>query len=122
MVDIGTTLELLATAVRRRGRGASGCLVGQVLADAGVRPRDIEALRGEGVRDLYRAGRLPISLTLGAVAVLDAAQRSEARGRPSPDVLADATATAVRVLDLMPDTLFDRTGRRGLHLVPSLGD
>jgi hypothetical protein len=53
------------------------------------------------VRDLYRDGRLPIPITLGALIVFDAAQRSQERGRRWGDVLDDAIAAAARFLDLV---------------------
>ena len=128
-MDIGAALDLLAAAVSRRGGdfvyqpvwvdepryltclyardGAPDCIVGQVLAAAGVRPRELEAMRDDGIEDLYRAGRLPIDLTLGALAVLHTAQQSQDRGCPWTDVLAAANATAFRLLDLVPNALFD---------------
>ncbi len=134
-MDIGTALDLLAAAVSRRGGdfvyqpvwvdepryltclyardGAPDCIVGHVLAAAGVRPRELEAMRDDGIEDLYRAGRLPIDLTLGALAVLHTAQQSQDRGCPWGDVLAAANATAVRVLDLVPNALFDSVRKPG---------
>ncbi|MGX7680277.1 hypothetical protein ACSMXN_15395 [Jatrophihabitans sp. DSM 45814] len=141
-MDIGTALSLLASAVKRRGPdfvyqpvwaddyryltclyahdGAPDCIVGHVLADAGVRPWELEAMRDDGIEDLYRAGRLPIALTLGALAVLHAAQQSQDRGCPWSVVLADATAMAARVLDLAPDALFDLAWNSAVDLVPDL--
>lgn len=107
-MDIGTALDLLAAAVSRRGGdfvyqpvwvdepryltclyardGAPDCIVGHVLAAAGVRPRELEAMRDDGIEDLYRADRLPIDLTLGALAVLHTAQQSQDRGCPWGDL------------------------------------
>jgi hypothetical protein len=45
-------------------------------------------------------------LTLGAMAVFDAAERSQDRGCRLGDVLAHATAAAVKFLDLLPDSAF----------------
>lgn len=128
-IDISTALDLIAAVIDRRGAafvyepvwvddqryltclyahgGAPDCIVGQVLAEAGVRTGDLEAMGDEGIEDLYRAGRLPIDLTLGALAVLRAAQQSQDRGCRWTDVLADAKATAMRVLDLVPNAVFD---------------
>jgi hypothetical protein len=134
-MDIGTALDLIAAAVNRLGAGfvyepvwvddyryltclyahdgAPDCIVGHVLADAGVSPRELEAMRDDGIDDLYRAGRLPIALTIGALAVLHAAQQSQDRGCTWADVLADANAMAVRVLDLAPNALFAHADERG---------
>jgi hypothetical protein len=143
-MDIGTALDLIAAAVNRLGAdfvyqpvwvndyryltclyahdGAPDCIVGHVLADAGVRPQELEAMRDDGIDDLYRAGRLPIALTLGALAVLQAAQQSQDRGRPWADVLADANAMAVRVLDLAPTGLFAHAGDRAADLTRTSED
>jgi hypothetical protein len=124
-LDLRTALDFLARAVRQRGRdfvyqptwveepryltcryadhGAPGCVVGHVLAQAGVGVHALEALRDDGVDDLYTEGRLPVQMTLGALAVLRAAQQSQDRGCCWGDVLAHATAVAVRVMDVMPD-------------------
>jgi hypothetical protein len=141
-LDLGTALKLLDSALARRGAdfvyqpvwvaefrdfGNPSCryardgvpdgIVGHVLADAGVSPADLEALRDDCIRDLYRTGRLPIGLTLGACAVLHAAQRAQDRGRPWAEAVADAQAMAVRVLDLVPDLARDLAdaGRSGAH-------
>jgi hypothetical protein len=128
VIDIGTALDLLAAAVEHRGadfvyrpvwmdeagyfsglyanRGAPGCIVGHALALANVSVRELEAMRDDGVRDLYRRGELPVTLTLGALAVFHAAQQSQDRGRRWGDVLTCATDAAVTFLDLLPDTVF----------------
>jgi hypothetical protein len=129
VIDIGTALDLLAAAVERRGedfvyqpvwmeesryltcryanRGAPDCIVGQALAFAGVGVHKLEAMLDDGVRDLYLRGELPVTFTLGALAVFHAAQQSQDRGCPWGDVHAYATAAAVRFLDLLPDAAFD---------------
>jgi hypothetical protein len=129
VIDIGTALDLLAAAVEHRGAdfvyrpvwieesgyfsclyangGAPDCIVGQALAFADVRVRELEAMGDDGVRDLYLRGKLPVTLTLGALAVFHAAQQSQDRGCRWGDVLKHATDTAVKVLDLLPDRLFD---------------
>lgn len=58
-------------------------------------------MRDQPVRDLYRDGGLPIPITLGALIVLDAAQRSQDRGRRWGDVLDDAITAAAKFLDLV---------------------
>ncbi|HEY2296138.1 MAG TPA: hypothetical protein VGH43_00305 [Jatrophihabitans sp.] len=113
-LDIGDGLDLLATAARDFGGynvkyrnamysfgGQAQSIVGRALLDANLTVRDLEALPDHRLRDLYRAGLLPVELTLGAVIVLDAAQRSENSGSSGEDVLADATAAAARFLDLI---------------------
>jgi hypothetical protein len=68
---------------------------------AHVRVQDLESMCDQPLRDLYRDDRLPTPITLGALIVLDAAQRSEGRGRRWGDVLDDATAAVARFLDLV---------------------
>jgi hypothetical protein len=125
MIDIGTALDLLAAAVEHRGadhvyqpvwveipryltcryahHGAPDCIVGHALFLADVGVDGLEAMRDNGLRELYLRGELPVGLTLGALAVLEAAQQSQDRGCRWGDVLADAIATAVKFLDLLPD-------------------
>jgi hypothetical protein len=127
-IDICEALHLLATAVNERDaayvyspvwipesryltclyayRGAPHCIVGRALSFAGVDVRDLEAMRDHGVRELHEQGRFPIAVTLGAVAVLDAAQQQD-RGQACGAVLDHATATALRFLELRPDKAFD---------------
>jgi hypothetical protein len=82
-------------------------MVGRALSLAGVDVRDLEAMRDHGVRELYEQGRFPIAVTLGAVAVLDAAQQQQQdRGQPWGAVLDHATTTAIRFLELLPDKAF----------------
>jgi hypothetical protein len=122
LLGIADAFDLLAAAVDDRGsdfvvRSNSGpdisdyanlyafdgepqCIVGYALSLAHVRVQDLESMCDQPVRDLYRDGRLPIPITLGALIVLDAAQRSEGRGRRWGDVLDDATAAVARFLDL----------------------
>ena len=124
LIDIGTALDLLAAVVRQRGPefvhrpvpvehpryltcryatdGAADCIVGQALALAGVSIETLEAMRDDGIEDLYLLGRFPTGLTLGALAVLRTAQHSQDRGCRWGEVLAHATATALKILDLLP--------------------
>ena len=122
LIDIGQALDLLARAVKHRGayfvyvagqdqaclystgRGPQ-CLVGRALSLAGIDDNELEALGHRGVRDLYQEGLLPAQLTLGAVAVLDAAQRGQDRGYTWGEALEYAAGVADRFLDLIPDTL-----------------
>jgi hypothetical protein len=125
LIDIGRALDLLAEAVAHRGeyfafppiwirdhrclyanRGGPCCLVGHALSLAGVGDDDLVTLGDRGVRELYAEGRLPVRLTLGALAVFDAAQRSQDRGYAWGDALDYASGVAVRLLDLLPDSAF----------------
>src|SRR4051794_6220385 len=82
-------------------------LVGPALRAAGLEPVDLDALRPcGGHRSGGRRGQPPIQLTLGALAVLRAAQRAEERGFSRGDALADVNAVASRYLDLVPDSAF----------------
>jgi hypothetical protein len=114
LIDIGDALDLLARAANEGGRGYAGSqarlyalngepksIVGHALLLANVDADDLEVMRGHRVRDLYREARLPVDLTLGALIVLDAAQRSEDLGSCGDEVLDDATAAAARFLDLI---------------------
>lgn len=131
IVDIGCALDLLAAAVLQRGeqhvyepvwidgpnylsclyanRGAPACLVGHAFAHATVPVADLVALRDDSVLDLYREGRLPVELTLGALVVLHEAQRCQDSGWPWGEVLAHATEVASQFLDLRPDAVVDRS-------------
>ena len=121
-IDVGRALDLLAEAVQARGEyfvyppvwirsarspyasdGELRCLVGQALFLAGVADEDLAALGDVGVRDLYTRGALPVGLTLGALAVFDAAQRTQDRGYAWGDALDYAQHVATRFLDLVPD-------------------
>jgi hypothetical protein len=134
VIDMGTALDLLATAVRHRGPdfvyqyvwvepgryltcryangGAPDCIVGHVLAYAGVKVAMLEALRDDGVAELWAEGRLPCRLTLGALAVLRAAQQGQDRGCPWGEVLDQAVTAAARILDLLPAAAFELAGQR----------
>jgi hypothetical protein len=122
LIDIGRALDLLAMAVKHRGAyfvyvaaqdqrclytagGGPQCRVGRALSLAGIDDDELEMLGHRGVRDLYREGLLPAQLTLGALAVLDAAQRGQDRGYTWGEALEFATGVADRFLDLIPETL-----------------
>ena len=129
LLDIGSALELLAAAVEEHGeyfayplavgraheclywrRAGPRCLVGHALSLAQVGANDLDALGDRGVRELYRHGKLPVRLTIGALVVLDAAQRTQDRGYTGADALEYASNVAVRFLDLVPDSLFEVCG------------
>jgi hypothetical protein len=129
VIDIGIALDLLAAAMQQRGpdfvyrptsdeeskylpsqyanNDPPDGIVGQALALADVDAEKLDGLGGDGVEDLYLPGMLPFGLTLGALAVLRTARQSQDRGCRSDDVLAHATATALRILDLLPDAAFE---------------
>jgi hypothetical protein len=135
LIDIGDALDLLARAANEGGRGYAGSqarlyalngepksIVGHALLLANVDADDLEVMRGHRVRDLYREARLPVDLTLGALIVLDATQRSDDGGSCWDDVLDDATAAAARFLELIsvvPEVTqhLDRCGGR-YELIP----
>jgi hypothetical protein len=97
VLDIGAALDLLT----------AGRPVAETLDAAGLERVELDALRrGCVIRPDGRRGKVPIRLTLGALAVLDAAQRAEGSGLARDDVLAYATTVASRYLDLLPDSVF----------------
>ena len=120
-IDICRVLGLLQKAVSEHGEhylfpaiesaggtclyavnGSPPGIVGTVVSLARVRPERLEI--GEcGVSELYRKGRLPVRLTPGALAVLDAAQRSQDRGHRLGEVLEHARSAADRFRDMLPD-------------------
>lgn len=123
VIDVGTALDLLARVVDDRGEdftfapvadprhehrghvyavdGRPQCIVGHALARASVDVAQLEQMRDEHLPDLYREGRLPVTLSLGALIALDAAQRSQDRGRAWGAALDDATSAAARYFDLV---------------------
>jgi hypothetical protein len=128
VIDIGCALDLLAAAVKHRGasqvhrpvritandfstclhthNGSPDCIIGEALARTGVGVEELEGLCDHGIRDLHWGGRLPVTLTLGAVVVLHAAQQSQHRGFRWGDVLEHATTAAEKFLELIPDAAF----------------
>jgi hypothetical protein len=128
VIDVGIALDLLGAVAERYGdefvyrpasmeparyltcgyvsRSQSDCVVGQALALAGVSAAELDAMGDAGLKDIYLQGKCPVRLTLGALAVLRAAQDSQDRGSRWGDVLAHATAAARRILDIVPDSAF----------------
>jgi hypothetical protein len=116
-LDLGTALRLLTVAVHEPGvdavpRPDAPRIVDRVLAYTGGGEAAVTATGDDDVGELYAAGRLPVACTLGALLVLRAAQQAEDRGRCGSDVLASATAAAIRALDLVPEPLFCSAGAR----------
>ena len=130
LIDIGRALELLAAAVKERGeyfvysssvgsartcrysvRGGRPCLVGHALSLAHVGDNALDALGDQSVRELYGKARLPVKLTLGALVVLDAAQRAQDRAYAWGDALDYASGVADKFLDLLPDSVFEALSR-----------
>lgn len=126
LIDIGGALDVLAAAVGECFMCMAGqhqtCLyttpaapqrlVGRALSLAHVADVELQQLGARDVRALYSQGSLPVRLTFGAMAVLDAAQRGQDGGYTCGEVLESAIGVAVRFLDLMPDTAFDPNHRR----------
>jgi hypothetical protein len=131
LIDIGMALDLLADAGRQRRAGSVSrsarpegpChpawrrvrhhtpdrIVDHVLALAGV---DISSIDPDaGIDTVYFGDGSRVRLTLGAWAVLRAAQQSQDRGADWDEVLAHAGATAIRVLDLVPDSVVQSAAR-----------
>jgi hypothetical protein len=126
LIDIGHALDLLSAAVAERGRGfvyppvsdpdqdclyqlrsGSLSLAGHALSLGGVSRKDLEPLRRQSIRNLYAQGRMPVTLTLGAAMVLDAAERTQDRGHNWGDSLAQARRVAVRYVQLLPNHALD---------------
>jgi hypothetical protein len=134
LIDIGAALDLMAAAlampadrsVHRPGpatgsgstvrRYASGgepqSLVGHVLALAGVAVNQLERLEEEPLRELWQRDGLPVRLTLGALVVLDAAQRRQSRGCAVTDILPHVAAIARCYVDLLPDRVVQSAASR----------
>jgi hypothetical protein len=134
-LDVGGTLDLMTQVVRSRGAGyvdrpvwinrdeylsctyahagLPRCLVGEVLFRAGVGVDELETLGDSAIFDVYRARRLPITMTLGAVLVLRRAQIAQDRGCSWGEVLDEATAEASKLVELIrPPALEHRAGAR----------
>jgi hypothetical protein len=117
VIDIGCALDLLATAVEQRGEYETCAyapsdvpwrLVCHVLSLANVGDDELKRLDCGGVRELYARGALPVRLTLGGLAVLDAAERAQNRGYAWRDALGYASNVAVRFVNLLPDAAFPK--------------
>ena len=104
-IDIGQALDLLGTAVERAAEPRPGCLIATALALAGVGEGELRAVRDRDVRDLYASAALPVTITLGALIVFEAAQRSQGRGSTWSDALEEATAAAVGYFGLLPERM-----------------
>jgi hypothetical protein len=121
-IDIGRALDLLDAAVDAYGASfvyppvddpERDCLyrfddgpltiAAHALRLVGVRDADLERLRHQPLRELHAQGSLPVRLSLGAAVVLDAAQRSQDRGRSCGEALEDAAKVAQRYIALLPD-------------------
>ena len=92
--------------------GAPCSLVGHALFLAGIGIDELESMRGSRLRDLFARGRLPVTMTLGAVAVLDAAGQGTDRRDQWRRGLERASTAAARFLDLLPDLALDTPDSR----------
>jgi hypothetical protein len=126
LIDIGVALDLLTVAVRQRREESAhrstrldgAChpawrgvqhralhrIADHVLALAGV---ESDPAPDAGIDTAYFGPGSRVPLTLGAWAILRAAQQSQDRGCEWDEVLAHAAATAIRVLDLVPESAFE---------------
>jgi hypothetical protein len=137
LIDIGRALDLLAAAVEQRGEyfvyvggrnqsclyataGGPQCLVGRAFSLAGVADDDLEAMGHRGIRELYCEAGLPVRLTLGALTVLDAAQRAQDRGYAWGDALDFAVGVAEQYVDLLPTRRAIGPGERSDDVVTDL--
>ncbi|HKC28846.1 MAG TPA: hypothetical protein VKB75_12615 [Jatrophihabitans sp.] len=125
-IDIGRALDLLQAAVDSYGpafvyppvadpehesvyRVDDGplTLAAHALQLAGVPDTELEPLRHQPLRDLHAQGLMPVRLSMGAAVVLDAAQRSQDRGRSGGEALEEAAKVAERYMALLPDHAFE---------------
>jgi hypothetical protein len=128
LIHTGRALDLPATAVTQRGKhdirppismspgryahsahGELQRIVHRARSSAQVGDDDLEELREHGVRELYGQGPLCVRLTLGALAVLEAAESSQDRGDAWPDALYCARSVAAPFLDALPDPALGAT-------------
>jgi hypothetical protein len=125
MIDIVDALDLLDACVRDRGAGfrsprrrgsaaspqgryfscpaVRDSIVNLALIKAGVPLPAVSRLADKAVADVYASGRSPLDLTLGAVAVLRAAESMERRGHAWGLCLQAAVDAASRFIELIPD-------------------
>jgi hypothetical protein len=125
MIDIVDALDLLDACVRDRGAGfrsprrrgsaasprgryfscpaARDSIVNLALIKAGVPLSAVNRLADKTVADVYSSGLHPLDLTLGAVAVLRAAESMERRGHAWGSCLQGAADAASRFIELIPD-------------------
>jgi hypothetical protein len=82
--------------------GKPDCIIGLALAKSGMPVEVLQTLGGNRLAGLYSAHRLPIDLTLGALAVLSTAQRVQDEGHSWGVALRQATLIAGRYFDVIP--------------------
>lgn len=72
-----------------------GCLIGQILADLGASPSELERLDEMGtVIDIVFVGEFPVELSEGAATVFQAAQKAQDNGKPWGQALIEAELAA----------------------------
>jgi hypothetical protein len=125
VIDIVDTIDLLDSCVRDRGAGylsphrrgsadsrrgrhytcprATDSIVSLALIKAGVPPSAVSRVANSTVADVYAAGLHPLSVTLGAVVALRAAESMERRGHTWGSCLQAAVRAASRFIELIPD-------------------
>jgi hypothetical protein len=105
-IDAGRALDLLCEAVRRHGGQTLGEAYGGIVADAligaGFAAPDVAMFRHHEARDLWVRGWLPCPMTLGAVVVLDRAQRAQRAGASWAIAVERAARAAQLLVGLVP--------------------
>jgi hypothetical protein len=128
LISIRSALDLLATAVSQGEERLDDAAVDQpqdvvryALSLAPVDDDDLAALGCKLVREVYADGRLRDRLTLGALVVFDAAEKSQIRGRSPSVMLGDATRAAGRFAELIPDAALDVRASHGSLATRDIG-
>jgi hypothetical protein len=127
MIDVVHALDLLEQCVAERGcgyvyaprqlrggystclyvhNGKPDCIIGLALAKSGVPVAALQEFGGDRLAGLYSAHRLPVDLTIGALAVFRAAQGAQDQGLAWGAAFRKATLIAGRYLDLIPPAVF----------------
>jgi hypothetical protein len=127
MIDVVQALDLLDRCVAERGcdyayaprwtahggystcqyvhDGEPDCMIGLALAKSGMPVEALRMLGSDRLAGLYSAHRLPIDLTLGALAVFRAAQRAQDEGQCWGVALRQARLIAGRYFGLIPSAV-----------------
>lgn len=82
------------------------CIVGRVLFMAGVSTWELLSYRASPIDTVFKEGLCSLDLTLGAVAVLRAAQRAQDWNESWGEARNQAIRAAEKLMDLIPDSVF----------------